>query len=241
MAGKIPIIEIFGPTIQGEGMMIGQQTMFIRTGGCDFLCKMCDSLHAVLPVEIRKRATYMTCTEIFEGIMNQRQHTKWVTLSGGNPCLWDLKELVTGLHGNWIKVAVETQGTYWKDWVGECDVITVSPKGPGMGERCDRKQLDYFCTKLRYHSGFNLKIVCFEDGDLELARELHVKYPLIPLYLSVGNSAISNDVAPLTPLRNTLLTRLRWLAETVVQDPLLTGVLVLPQLHTLIWGNEKAR
>ena len=34
---KMPIMEVFGPTIQGEGMVIGQKTIFIRTGGCDFI------------------------------------------------------------------------------------------------------------------------------------------------------------------------------------------------------------
>ena len=33
---KIPVIEIFGPTIQGEGMVVGQKTMFVRTAGCDY-------------------------------------------------------------------------------------------------------------------------------------------------------------------------------------------------------------
>ena len=33
---KIPVLEIFGPTIQGEGMVVGQKTMFIRTAGCDY-------------------------------------------------------------------------------------------------------------------------------------------------------------------------------------------------------------
>ena len=33
---KMPIMEVFGPTIQGEGMVIGQKTIFIRTGGCDY-------------------------------------------------------------------------------------------------------------------------------------------------------------------------------------------------------------
>ena len=32
---KIPVMEVFGPTIQGEGMVIGQKTMFVRTAGCD--------------------------------------------------------------------------------------------------------------------------------------------------------------------------------------------------------------
>ena len=40
---KIPVLEIFGPTIQGEGMVIGQKTMFIRTAGCDYSCSWCDS------------------------------------------------------------------------------------------------------------------------------------------------------------------------------------------------------
>ncbi|PGD66807.1 7-carboxy-7-deazaguanine synthase QueE, partial [Bacillus toyonensis] len=35
---KIPVLEIFGPTIQGEGMVIGQKTMLIRTAGCDYSC-----------------------------------------------------------------------------------------------------------------------------------------------------------------------------------------------------------
>ncbi|ONN64119.1 7-carboxy-7-deazaguanine synthase QueE, partial [Herbaspirillum sp. VT-16-41] len=40
---KIPVLEIFGPTIQGEGMVIGQKTMFVRTAGCDYSCSWCDS------------------------------------------------------------------------------------------------------------------------------------------------------------------------------------------------------
>ncbi len=44
---EIRISEIFGPTIQGEGALIGQPTVFVRTGGCDYRCAWCDSLHAV--------------------------------------------------------------------------------------------------------------------------------------------------------------------------------------------------
>jgi 7-carboxy-7-deazaguanine synthase len=28
---KIPVLEVFGPTIQGEGRVIGRKTMFVRT------------------------------------------------------------------------------------------------------------------------------------------------------------------------------------------------------------------
>ena len=45
----IRVSEIFGPTVQGEGALIGKPTVFVRTGGCDFRCSWCDTLHAVLP------------------------------------------------------------------------------------------------------------------------------------------------------------------------------------------------
>ncbi|TIT89813.1 MAG: 7-carboxy-7-deazaguanine synthase QueE, partial [Mesorhizobium sp.] len=34
----IRVSEIFGPTVQGEGVLIGLPTVFIRTGGCDYRC-----------------------------------------------------------------------------------------------------------------------------------------------------------------------------------------------------------
>ena len=43
----LKIAEIFGPTIQGEGALIGVPTVFVRAGGCDYRCRWCDSLHAV--------------------------------------------------------------------------------------------------------------------------------------------------------------------------------------------------
>jgi hypothetical protein len=30
MPSKIPVLEIFGPTIQGEGRVIGRKTMFLK-------------------------------------------------------------------------------------------------------------------------------------------------------------------------------------------------------------------
>lgn len=41
MTSKISISEIFGPTIQGEGSLVGRPTVFVRTGGCDYMCSWC--------------------------------------------------------------------------------------------------------------------------------------------------------------------------------------------------------
>jgi len=49
MTELVRISEIFGPTIQGEGPLIGRPTVFVRTAGCDYRCARCDTLYAVLP------------------------------------------------------------------------------------------------------------------------------------------------------------------------------------------------
>src|SRR5436190_21718635 len=90
---KHPIMEIFGPTIQGEGMLLGMKTMFIRFGGCDYRCGKCDSMHAVLPELIHQDALYMTDREITAEVNKKAQDSSscsMVTFSGGNPCIHEL-------------------------------------------------------------------------------------------------------------------------------------------------------
>ena len=49
----LPVVEIFGPTIQGEGAEAGIPTHFVRVGGCDFRCSWCDTMYAVDPEIVR--------------------------------------------------------------------------------------------------------------------------------------------------------------------------------------------
>jgi len=235
----VPVIEVFGPTIQGEGALAGHRTMFIRFGGCDLRCKQCDSMHAVDGASIRKLATYVTPRHLGERLVATWEYddarAPWVTFSGGNPCLWDLDVLVDILRGASYKIAVETQGTYWKSWLNKCDLVTVSPKGPGMGEKCDRTLLKKFLNSCSARTV--LKIVCFEEPDLDLAEELHAEYPDLPLYLSVGNSWIPGTRISLKVHRNCLLETYEWLVTSSLRRPKLRDAIVLPQLHALIWGN----
>src|SRR4051794_6252753 len=81
-----PVIEIFGPTIQGEGALAGAPTMFVRFGGCDYRCSWCDSMYAVDPAQVRENAVKMEPQEIIGELLRQlgaaRGKGMWVTLSG---------------------------------------------------------------------------------------------------------------------------------------------------------------
>ncbi|MEQ9446083.1 MAG: 4Fe-4S cluster-binding domain-containing protein, partial [Rhodospirillaceae bacterium] len=133
---KFPVIEMFGPTLQGEGPMIGVRTHFIRFGGCPYRCKWCDSLYAVLPEEVKKNATRMTAHEISERI-SKLDKSNWITLTGGDPVMYDLNSVVEVLGDH--KLSVETEGALWHDWLKSVEQVVVSPKAPssGMSEKTD--------------------------------------------------------------------------------------------------------
>ncbi|MEM4359812.1 MAG: 7-carboxy-7-deazaguanine synthase QueE [Candidatus Bilamarchaeaceae archaeon] len=231
----LPVIEIFGPTIQGEGALIGHPTMFIRFGGCDYRCSWCDTMYAVDPAEVARNSTYMTSEEIVERLHQVAGGTlpEWVTLSGGNPVIHNLSDLLKLTSKEGLYINLETQGSFWRDWVTEVDLVTVSPKPPssGMASKLDRHVLDRYMELPQSV----LKIVIMGQADLDFAKEISRAYPMKRLFLQVGNP----DPNGTEDKRSMLLTKLRWLVDTTLKDPEMKRAVILPQLHVLIWGNKR--
>ncbi len=138
----IRISEIFGPTIQGEGALIGQPTVFVRTGGCDYRCSWCDTLHAV-DSEFRHSWRPMTAANIFAKVQELSGNVSvMVSLSGGNPAIQPLGELIALGKPHGYRFALETQGSIAKDWFADLDVLTLSPKPPSSGMITDWAAFD---------------------------------------------------------------------------------------------------
>lgn len=254
---KIPLIECFGPTIQGEGRTIGQQTYFLRFGDCDYRCKMCDSLHAVLPEQIHKNAEWLTQDEILHVYGQHRDDlaqdsTNWVTLSGGNPCIHDLEHLCKRIKVIEGKIAVETQGTIFQEWLYMCDIVTVSPKGPGMGERFEFLKFDSFMHKLRDHEGLNIKVVIFNDQDIEFVSTEIVRwvqatgFPISQVFLSQGNpyppgKPLSTYDAERVMNSHSEILKHNYLNlfDKLKHHPELSQFKFLPQFHVWLWSNRQ--
>lgn len=242
---KFRVSEIFGPTIQGEGTMIGEKTHFIRLGGCDYRCSWCDSMYAVDPEQVAQ-LPQLTVDEMIEQLLDMPD-SPWVTLSGGNPALFDLYYLVAQLHRCGFKVAVETQGTVWKEWLRMCEVVTVSPKPPSAGNITHDFTVEKFIRQMERGTGryrLVLKIVVFNDQDYEYAKDIFTLFPGYERWVQVGNRDVTPNETPLDDAyhRLGLLDSLRWLVEKVCADESygMRNVRVTPQLHTLIWGNTRA-
>jgi 7-carboxy-7-deazaguanine synthase len=238
---KIPVLEIFGPTIQGEGMVIGQKTMFVRTAGCDYSCSWCDSAFT-WDGSGKDLTKQMEAEEIWEELkLLGGDGFSFVTISGGNPALLkNLSYLIDLLKENNVKVGLETQGSKWQDWFCDIDELTISPKPPSSGMITDFEALDMIISKINrfeYTNKASLKVVVFDEQDYEYAKKVHFRYPNVPFFLQVGND--DNKTTDNQQLIERLLLKYEWLINRVMQDDQLRNVKVLPQLHTYIWGNKR--
>ncbi|PSS64046.1 7-carboxy-7-deazaguanine synthase QueE [Ensifer sp. NM-2] len=233
----IRVSEIFGPTIQGEGVLIGQPTVFVRTGGCDYRCSWCDTLHAV-DSEHREQWQPMSVEEIWMEVRRLSGGVPLtVSLSGGNPAIQPLGPLIDRGHGEGYRFALETQGSVARDWFADLDVLVVSPKPPSSGMETDFAKLD---ECLAMAAGMTvLKIVVFDDRDYAYAKDMAGRYPALPVYLQPGNhTPPPPDDESATVDIDGVMNRMLWLVDKVTGDKWFDAR-VLPQLHVLLWGNRR--
>lgn len=237
----IPVAEIFGPTIQGEGPHVGMKTLFVRVAGCDFKCAWCDSKFAwKIDGSIKRYGT----KELADILVKECNNSKCsnVVLTGGNPCLYDFKEVIDILHDNNITVDIETQGSKMPDWLLDVDLLVISPKAPSS------KQPDVYKTVNEYMKLLTsikqkvaIKIPVFNEEDFEFAMKYYAlvdyyreKGVDIDLYLSVGNT----NTTEAGDISKRVLSDYEKLIN-MVANSYMKRVFVLPQVHTLVWGNKQ--
>jgi 7-carboxy-7-deazaguanine synthase len=239
VSDPIRISEIFGPTIQGEGPLIGRPTVFVRTAGCDYRCAWCDTLYAVLPEHHREWASMSPADVLARVNELAGGQPILVTVSGGNPALQPIGALIELGRAHGHSFALETQGSIAKPWFAALDWLMLSPKPPSSGMTTDWDMVDACVAAAGERTRCALKIVVFDDADYAFARNAAARFPALPVYLQVGNpapltAASANDTADI----DDLMDRFRWLIDKVTADRWFAAT-VLPQLHVLTWGNKR--
>jgi 7-carboxy-7-deazaguanine synthase len=243
MRNTILVSEIFGTTIQGEGPLAGMPTVFIRTGGCDFHCSWCDSLHAV---EIKNRAEWeeMSPDDIWDKVLTiSRGFPLLISLSGGNPALQPLEKLLDLGHADDYTFALETQGTIAKSWFSKLDYLILSPKPPSSGMTFNRFKLDNCLHLAGDRPQLALKVVVFDEKDYEFARDVAAQFPALPCYLQAGTPQVTeqifaDDASRYRYLVAKIVERTRWLIEQVKADHWYS-VRVSFQQHVILWGDQR--
>lgn len=119
--GQILNVQEIFYSLKGEGVHTGTPMSFIRLSGCNLNCVFCDTVH--------DQQKPMTTYEIVEEVL--KYPSRKVVLTGGEPLIQPVEELLNALNINEFKVHLETNGTQpIQDSFYQFAWIAVSPKSP---------------------------------------------------------------------------------------------------------------
>jgi 7-carboxy-7-deazaguanine synthase len=146
----LPLMEDFY-TIQGEGFYQGTAAYFIRLGGCDVGCVWCDvkeswdaSIHPLVSVEDMAARAKSSGAEV-------------VVVTGGEPVMYDLRNLTETLKASGLRSHLETSGAY--PLTGRWDWVCFSPKKFKAPDSSIYDHAD------------ELKVIIYNSSDFEWAEE----------------------------------------------------------------------
>jgi 7-carboxy-7-deazaguanine synthase len=223
------ISEIFH-SVQGEGILTGVPSVFVRTSGCNLRCRWCDTPYASWKPE----GETMTVDEIVRQV--ESYPSRHVVLTGGEPMIApQMKSLAAALKQAGKHITIETAGTILPDGI-VCDLASISPKladstpqeEPWKSRHEKTRWQPEVIREWIQHYDFQLKFVVSSDDDV---RELEgmisqLETPIPPsqiLLMPEGRDA------------ETLRQRDSWLVDVCKR----TGFRYCRRVHIDLFGNKR--
>jgi len=225
------IAEIFY-SIQGEGLLAGVPSIFIRTSGCNLRCHWCDTPYASWKPE----GPEMSVPEILQKI--SAWNCRHVVLTGGEPMIApDLPELAATLKKEGKHITIETAATVAPGGI-VCDLASLSPKlsnstppperdtAWSKKHEATRLQPDVISEWIRKYA-FQLKFVVSSELDLAEIKHLLSRLPPVPLHQIL--------LMPEGIDAQSLATRSPWLVDICKRE----GFHFCPRLQIELFGHNR--
>ncbi len=213
--------EIFH-SIQGEGLLAGTPSVFIRLAGCPVGCVWCDTKYAwdanegeELPIpEIVNRITHWPC--------------RYVVITGGEPMMNpQLPDLAKALKERNKHITIETAGIKFVAGLA-CDLISVSPKLSNSGVEKGPDPFSPVRQLIRRYP-YQLKFVVDSPDDLS---EIQQAVEQIG-----GVSAEKVMLMPQAKTRDELIAKSPMVAQMCKE----TGYVFCQRLHILLYDGVKGK
>lgn len=225
------IAEIFH-SIQGEGLLAGVPSVFVRTSGCNLRCHWCDTPYASWKPE----GPEMTVAQILRKV--EEWNCSHVVLTGGEPMIApDLPALAAGLKKAGKHITIETAATIPPGGIA-CDLASLSPKlsnstppierDPAWAKKHEstRLQPGVIAEWIQKYE-FQLKFVVATEKDLAEIKTLLSRLPPAPFpQILLMPEGIDNQ---------TLSSRAHWLVEICKRE----GFRYCPRLHIELFGHTR--
>jgi 7-carboxy-7-deazaguanine synthase len=225
------VTEIFY-SLQGEGMLVGMPSVFVRLAGCPLRCRWCDTAYA----------WDYSVGEDLDPVRIVERVCKWpgehVVLTGGEPLLGQdstvrpgLMDLTRRLKTLGKHITIETAGTVFVPNLA-CDLMSISPKlgnstslAVHEAGRCDPQILGRLIAAYPYQ----LKFVIDSPHDIDEVREVLARLDSV------------------NPARVLLMPQARTREELLAKSPMVaelcreTGFRFCDRLHIFLWSDERGR
>ena len=228
--------EIFH-SIQGEGLLAGTPSVFIRLAGCPVGCEWCDTKYAwdandgeELPIP---------------GIVNKIDQwpCRYVVITGGEPMMNpQLPDLAKAIKERNKHITIETSGIKFVTGLA-CDLMSVSPKLSNSGTK---KGPDPFSSvrQLIRRYPYQLKFVVDSPDDLpEIQQAVE----------QIGGANIRNefetseDAAKMAATRVMLMPQAKTRDELIAKSPMVAqmcreaGYVFCQRLHILLYDGARGK
>ena len=224
------IAELFY-SIQGEGILTGVPSAFVRTSGCNLRCEWCDTAYTSWQPE----GEHLSVGEILRRM--ESFSTRHAVVTGGEPMLVpEVVDLCAGLRERGYHVTIETAATVFRP--AQCDLASLSPKlsnstpwqreGGRWAARHDsqRLRLDVIRSFLDW-CDYQLKFVIDRPEDVD---EMLTLLEALP---GVDRGKVL--LMPQGVTREELARRGPWLADICKEH----GFRFCPRLHIELYGNRR--
>ena len=228
-AGPIKISEIFY-SIQGEGMLAGVPSVFVRTSGCNLRCAWCDTPYTSWKPEGEDFLLGAILADV------RKKWAKHVVVTGGEPMIQpEIVRLTQRLKDFGLHITVETAGTVYQ--AVTCDLMSISPKlknstptrreGGKWAAQHDRLRYQPEVLKqLMAEFEYQLKFVVSEPADL-----VEIEGILRDIDADRGKVILMPEgISP-----EAIYEKSKWLVEICKQEKFRYG----PRLHIDLFGNQR--
>jgi 7-carboxy-7-deazaguanine synthase len=228
------VSEIFY-SLQGEGMLAGTPSVFVRLAGCALRCRWCDT----------KYAWDFSAGQDYEPARIVEEVNRWscpfVVLTGGEPMTGPdfstrpgLIDLTHRLKKSGRHITIETAGVLFVPDLA-CDLMSISPKlansapGPSSHGK-DRDPVRFDVEAVRRLIGaypHQLKFVVESAQDIAEIRE------------------VLDDLGPVSPERVMLMPQAATAEQLASRSGMVadlckeTGLRFGPRLHIQLWGAQR--
>lgn len=228
------VTEIFY-SLQGEGMLAGTPSVFVRLAGCPLRCRWCDTKYAWA----FSGGTDYSLTDLVDQV--GRRSCRFVVITGGEPLVGPdlsaragLAELTHQLRALGKHETIETSGLAFVPDLA-CDLMSISPK---LGNSTPAEP-DLAADHERARPNPEVLTALIEAYSCQLKFVVDVPEDIAEIQMLLG------QLPPVPDERILLMPQATTSAELLAKAPVVaqlcreTGFRFGQRLHVLLWGNQR--